>query len=127
MLWERSPLEFADISISDRNSDYQLFLTLASMDCMTSMVHPLKTRAFAASLPAVFVQVPSGLAAEADIQIATTVTNNTNSSNYTSIQASSLDFGFQTIQISIAIAAGLFASALLVYPFARNRSRFFSF
>jgi uncharacterized membrane protein YjjB (DUF3815 family) len=87
----------------------------------------LTARAFTASLPAVFVQVPSGLAAQAGIQIATTVANNTGSANDTSIQVSSLSFGFQMIQISIAIAVGLFASALLVYPFARKRSGFFSF
>jgi hypothetical protein len=72
-------------------------------------------------------QVPSGLAAQAGIQIATTVANSTSSSNDTSIQTSSLSFGFQMIQISIAIAVGLFASAILVYPFARKRSAFFSF
>ena len=71
--------------------------------------------------------MPSALAAQAGIQIATTVANGTNSSNDPTLQASSLSFGFQMIQISIAIAVGLFASALLVYPFARKRSAFFSF
>ena len=83
--------------------------------------------AFTASLPAIFVQVPSGLAAQGAIQIATTIANTTSSSDAETIQTSSLDFGFQMIQISIAIAVGLFASALLVYPFARKKSGFFSF
>jgi uncharacterized membrane protein YjjB (DUF3815 family) len=71
--------------------------------------------------------VPSGLAAQGAIQIATTVANSSGSSSDESVQTSSLSFGFQMIQISIAIAVGLFASALLVYPFARKRSGFFSF
>jgi uncharacterized membrane protein YjjB (DUF3815 family) len=100
---------------------------IVSMDCSHAKSHRLNIRVFTASLPAVFVQVPSGLAAQAGIQIATTVANSTDSSSDTSIQASSLSFGFQMIQISIAIAVGLFASAILVYPFARKRSAFFSF
>jgi hypothetical protein len=58
------------------------------------------------------------------MQIATTIANNTASANDTSIPVSSLSFGFQMIQISIAIVGGLFATALLVYPFARKRVDF---
>jgi len=53
--------------------------------------------------------------------------NNSGAANDSSIRASSLSFGFQMVQISISIAVGLFASALLIYPFARKRSGFYSF
>jgi uncharacterized membrane protein YjjB (DUF3815 family) len=101
-------------------------LIIDFMAC-TVLIHAIDFRAFTASLPAIFVQVPSGLAAQAGINIATSVANNTNSSNDVAAQTSSLSFGFQMIQTSIAISVGLFASALLVYPFAHKRSGFFSF
>jgi uncharacterized membrane protein YjjB (DUF3815 family) len=78
-------------------------------------------------LPAVFVQLPSGLVAQGGIQLATTIASNSSAVNDAAVQVSSLSFGLQMIQITIAIAVGLFASALLVYPFARKRSAFFSF
>lgn len=88
--------------------------------------------AFAAMLPAIFVQVPSGLAAQGSlisgIQNANAVINNTQSATgsnqYSSVV---MDMGFSMIQIAIGISVGLFAAALVVYPFGKKRSGLFSF
>ena len=96
----------------------------------------------AALLPAIFVQVPSGLAASGSLisgitsanQITngtngtTTVSNGTQAGN-TSIDVNSTVFnvGYSIIQIAIGITVGLFFSSLLVYPFGKKRSGLFSF
>ncbi|CAB16729.1 hypothetical protein POMI540_2377 [Schizosaccharomyces pombe] len=88
--------------------------------------------AFAAVLPAIFVQVPSGLAAQggisSGIEVATSLTNNTyNTSSSSTLDVNSLKFGLVMVQIAIGISVGLFASALVVYPFGKRRSGLFSF
>ena len=96
----------------------------------------------AALLPAIFVQVPSGLAASGSLisgiasanQITnstngtTTVSNGTQAGN-TSIDINSTVFnvGYSMIQIAIGITVGLFFSSLLIYPFGKKRSGLFSF
>ncbi|KAL7270905.1 hypothetical protein RUND412_006368 [Rhizina undulata] len=86
--------------------------------------------AFAAMLPAIFVQVPSGLAAQGSlisgIQNADSIVNNTtvSSSQFGSVV---LDIGFSMIQVAIGITVGLFAAALVVYPYGKKRSGLFSF
>ncbi|TVY83575.1 Uncharacterized UPF0442 protein [Lachnellula suecica] len=104
--------------------------------------------AAAALLPAIFVQVPSGLAASgsllAGISSADLITNTTtysngtsklsNATNTVSTSSSSGSFndvvfnvGYSMIQIAIGITVGLFLSALIVYPFGKKRSGLFSF
>ena len=101
----------------------------------------------AALIPAIFVQVPSGLAASGSlisgITSANQITNGTNSTTAggittvangtqagsSSINVNSLVFnvGYSMIQVAIGITVGLFLSSLLVYPFGKRRSGLFSF
>ncbi|KAL8698946.1 MAG: hypothetical protein Q9201_006292 [Fulgogasparrea decipioides] len=99
--------------------------------------------AAAALLPAIFVQVPSGLAASGSLvsgvtsadQITnpadggngiTTVSNGTQAADAT-INNSVLNVGYSMIQVAIGITVGLFLSALVVYPLGKRRSGLFSF
>jgi uncharacterized membrane protein YjjB (DUF3815 family) len=105
--------------------------------------------AAAALLPAIFVQVPSGLAAGGSLLAGISSANQiTNSSTYTDgtvksnatnlsagVSSSSagdlnsvvLNVGYSMIQVAIGITVGLFLSALIVYPFGKRRSGLFSF
>lgn len=99
--------------------------------------------AVTALLPAIFVQVPSGLAASGSlisgVTSANQITNNsangtTTVSNGTQAGSSGLDVntavlnvGFSMIQVAIGITVGLFLSALVIYPFGKRRSGLFSF
>ena len=109
--------------------------------------------AAAALIPAIFVQVPSGLAASGSLisgvvsanQITnvtgpgndTTVANGTILSGGTTtspqiiggiiVNSEVLVVGYIMIQIAIGITVGLFVSALVVYPFGKKRSGLFSF
>lgn len=106
--------------------------------------------AAAAMLPAIFVQVPSGLAASGSLvagltsadQItgnATGVTVITNGTQgFQDAQNSTLasqdvysgtifNVGYGMVQVAIGISVGLFLSALVVYPFGKRRSGLFSF
>ncbi|KAI9799758.1 MAG: hypothetical protein M1833_003877 [Piccolia ochrophora] len=96
--------------------------------------------AAAALLPAIFVQVPSGLAASGSLVSGITSANelvrNANSTNSTTVSSASddhnvnsvvLNVGFSMIQVAIGITVGLFLSALVIYPFGKRRSGLFSF
>ncbi|KAF8467274.1 hypothetical protein BDZ91DRAFT_657163 [Kalaharituber pfeilii] len=87
--------------------------------------------AFAAMLPAIFVQVPSGLAAQgsiiAGIKNADAIARNQTGDSQDSINSTVLNLGFSMIQISIGLTVGLFATALLLYPFGKKRSGLFTF
>ncbi|KAJ4297354.1 hypothetical protein N0V88_004272 [Collariella sp. IMI 366227] len=103
--------------------------------------------AAAAMLPAIFVQVPSGLAASGSLLSGVTsadqiVRNETVLSNGTVINGSWTTTTMQVggdlsgspfnvlvsvIQVAINISVGLSLSALLVYPFGKRRSGLFSF
>lgn len=103
--------------------------------------------AAAALLPAIFVQVPSGLAASGSLVSGVTSANQlvseTNGTAAVSGSRSStvvsagddpaqlnsavLNVGYSMIQVAIGITVGLFLSALLVYPFGKRRSGLFSF
>lgn len=108
--------------------------------------------AAAAMLPAIFILVPSGLAASgslvAGIQSAAEITqtkspysvvsNGTQgfadaASNMSLPQNQNqdhgivLDIGFGMIQVAIGFTVGLFLAAVLVYPFGKKRSGLFSF
>ncbi|KAL8769656.1 MAG: hypothetical protein Q9209_004453 [Squamulea sp. 1 TL-2023] len=99
--------------------------------------------AAAALLPAIFVQVPSGLAASGSLvsgvtsanQInnrpdgpggITTVSNATQAAEVT-VNSMVFNVGYSMIQVAIGITVGLFLSALVVYPFGKRRSGLFSF
>jgi uncharacterized membrane protein YjjP (DUF1212 family) len=97
--------------------------------------------AAAAMLPAIFVQVPSGLSVQGSLVSGLTsadqiVRNST--ANATTISAAAiggsdtinsiaLNVGFSVIQIAIGITVGLFLAALIVYPLGKRRSGLFSF
>ena len=99
--------------------------------------------AVTALLPAIFVQVPSGLAASGSlvsgITSANQITKNTANGTTTvnnGTQAGSLgldmnsavlNVGFSMIEVAIGITVGLFLSALVIYPFGKRRSALFSF
>ncbi|GAB0137284.1 hypothetical protein EsDP_00005556 [Epichloe bromicola] len=93
--------------------------------------------AAAAMLPAIFVQVPSGLAAGgsllAGITSANQLTGNTTSTVSTSpktigsLDGTAFNVLFSVIQVAIGISVGLFMSALIVYPLGKRRSGLFSF
>ncbi|KAI5797462.1 hypothetical protein DFH27DRAFT_526226 [Peziza echinospora] len=88
--------------------------------------------AFAAMLPAVFVQVPSGLAAQGSIvsgiENADAISRNSSAQHsQDSVNSTVLNLGFGMIQISIGLTVGLFATALLLYPFGKKRSGLFTF
>ncbi|QSZ32952.1 hypothetical protein DSL72_002535 [Monilinia vaccinii-corymbosi] len=102
--------------------------------------------AAAALLPAIFVQVPSGLAASgsllAGLSTADSITDNRSFANGTAVVNGTstvkitntddlntivLNVGYSMIQVAIGITVGLFLSALIVYPFGKRRSGLFSF
>lgn len=93
--------------------------------------------AAAAMLPAIFVQVPSGLAATGSLlsgintanQLTganeTTTTTTTSSSD--AMNAMVFNVAASMIQIAVGITVGLFLAAIFVYPFGKRRSGLFSF
>lgn len=108
--------------------------------------------AAAAILPAIFVQVPSGLAASGSLVSGITSADeiNHNTSFYSiinngtqgfleaqhnmSLYGSSkmysgvvFDIGYGMVQVAIGITVGLFLAALVVYPLGKKRSGLFSF
>ena len=98
--------------------------------------------AAAAMLPAIFVQVPSGLAVQGSLvsgiasanQIAGNATNGTQVVNTTSLALGHSDglnsvafnVSYSVIQVAIGITVGLFLSAIIVYPIGKRRSGLFS-
>lgn len=108
--------------------------------------------AAAAMLPAIFVMVPSGLAASgslvAGLTSANQITHNVtgisivnngtqgfyDAQNATASAAASsvyggtiFNVGYGMVQVAIGISVGLFLSALVIYPFGKKRSGIFSF
>lgn len=91
-----------------------------------------KGMAVSAMLPAIFVQVPSGIASQSSlvsgIQNADQIThsNSTLSSGGLSTSSSSMSFGTAMVEVSIGISVGLFAAALVVYPFGKKGTGLFT-
>lgn len=99
--------------------------------------------AAAAMLPAIFVQVPSGLAVSGSLvsglasanQIAGNATNGTQVVNTTALASGSdnglnsiaFNVSYSVVQVAIGITVGLFLSALVVYPVGKRRSGLFAF
>lgn len=87
--------------------------------------------AVSAMLPAIFVQVPSGIASKstllAGVDTANRITNSTRGGvGDTETTSSSLSFGATMVEVSIGISVGLFAAALVVYPFGKRRTSLFT-
>lgn len=89
-----------------------------------------KGMAVSAMLPAIFVQVPSGIASKstllAGVDQANKITNSSSSSSSSSTDLSSLSFGATMVEVSIGISVGLFAAALAVYPFGKKKTGLFT-
>lgn len=84
--------------------------------------------AAAAMLPAIFVQVPSGLAVNGSLISGINSANQiTRNSTATLEDSSALTVSYSVIQVAIGITVGLFLSAIVVYPFGKRRSGLFSF
>ena len=103
--------------------------------------------AAAAMLPAIFVMVPSGLAASgtlvAGINSSEQITNNAtgisviNNGTQGFLQAQNdpnsvyggtiFNVGYGMVQVAIGISVGLYLSALIVYPYGKRKSGLFSF
>lgn len=91
----------------------------------------------AAILPAIFVQVPSGIAAGGSLISGVTNAqsllhggNGTGAGSQASNgyeDSNMLTVGFTMIQIAIGLTVGLFISSIIVYPFGKKRSGLFSF
>ncbi|GMM38480.1 pheromone-regulated protein [Saccharomycopsis crataegensis] len=91
--------------------------------------------AISAMLPAIFVQVPSGIASQSSLLAGISSANEIVSSlNGTSTSATttsdssdnSLSFGFSMIQVAIGISVGLFAASILVYPVGKKSTALFT-
>lgn len=97
--------------------------------------------AAAAMLPAIFVQVPSGLAVSGSLlsgvasadQITRNETLSADGQTFTQgtqtadLNSTAFNVLFSVIQVAISISVGLSLSALIVYPFGKRRSGLFSF
>ncbi|CUM62538.1 uncharacterized protein PRCAT00000090001 [Priceomyces carsonii] len=90
-----------------------------------------KGMAVSAMLPAIFVQVPSGIASHSTLLSGVKSANKITQANSTSSSDSgsdslSLSFGVSMVEVSIGISVGLFAAALVVYPFGKKRTGLFT-
>lgn len=89
-----------------------------------------KGLAVSAMLPAIFVQVPSGVASQSSLlsglQSANQIINHNSTESELSSMSSSMSFGITMIQVSIGITVGLFASTLFIYPFGKKKTGLFS-
>lgn len=83
--------------------------------------------AAAAMLPAIFVQVPSGLASKGFLLAGVTDANAINSHVTGNSQVGDAAFLYSVVQVAIGISVGLFMSAIIVYPLGKRRSGLFSF
>lgn len=151
--WKQSPIMIA-ISVAGYVTNYFVSSRLGNNSQVANTVGAFTVgvmgnlysrlwhgHAAAAILPAIFVLVPSGLAATGNLiagvdtadEIRSNVTRNaTGSGTSSSSSSSSSDMstnilGFGMIQVAIGITVGLFVAALVVYPFGKRRSGLFSF
>lgn len=91
--------------------------------------------AFVAMLPAIFVQVPSGVASQGSLVAGIDNANHIvgNKTTDAQIKAAGLtentvmNLGITMVQISIGITVGLFVATLVIYPFGKKRSGLFTF
>lgn len=88
-----------------------------------------KGLAVSAILPAIFVQVPSGIASKSSLLTGVNTANtivNQSGTVVTETSTNSLSFGLTMVQVSIGITVGLFASTLVIYPFGKKKTAIFS-
>lgn len=89
-----------------------------------------KGMAVSAMLPAIFVQVPSGIASQSSltsgIANADQITGHNTTRSTSAESLGSLNFGVTMVEVSIGISVGLFAAALFVYPFGKKRTSLFT-
>lgn len=92
--------------------------------------------AAATLIPAIFTQVPGGLASNGGLISGITTADMLTGANGTDadaqpdpsqVNATVFSVAASMIQIAIGIAVGLFLSALVVYPLGKRRSGLFSF
>ncbi|KAK6329661.1 hypothetical protein TWF696_003534 [Orbilia brochopaga] len=91
--------------------------------------------AFTSIVPAIFIQVPSGLAAQggfiAGLDSADSLTNKTVTTNIETLQnqlnSTMANVALGMIQVGIGISVGLFFAAIAVYPLGKRRSGLFTF
>lgn len=87
--------------------------------------------AAAAMLPAIFVQVPSGLAVSGSLLAGIESADELNSDNTTTSTSDTssvaFDVSYSVIEVAIGITVGLFLAAIVVYPTGKRRSGLFSF
>lgn len=149
--WKQSPIMIA-ISVAGYVTNYFVSSRLGNNSQVANTVGAFTVgvmgnlysrlwhgHAAAAILPAIFVLVPSGLAATGNLitgvdtadEIRSNVTKNATGSGTTSSSSSSNMstniLGFGMIQVAIGITVGLFVAALVVYPLGKRRSGLFSF
>lgn len=94
-----------------------------------------KGLAISAMLPAIFVQVPSGIASQSSLiagvnnadAIVSSLKNGTTTTSGDSDSSNSLTFGFSMIQVAVGITVGLFTASILVYPFGKKKTALFTF
>lgn len=84
--------------------------------------------AVSAMLPAIFVQVPGGIASKGSLLAGVDTANKITNSSATGVatDASSLSFGATMVEVSIGISVGLCAAALVIYPFGKQRTSLFT-
>jgi uncharacterized membrane protein YjjB (DUF3815 family) len=94
---------------------------------------PEYSLAATAMLPAIFVQVPSGIAAGGSLLVgivsADQITHSTGTDIHSigSMNVTAASVFFSVIQVAVSISVGLLLSALIVYPLGKQRSGLFSF
>lgn len=80
-------------------------------------------------LPAIFVQVPSGIASQGSVFTGISTANNithSNSAQDVSGDSGTLSFGIVMIQVALGISVGLYLSTILVYPFGKKKTGLFT-
>ncbi|CAI8496537.1 unnamed protein product [Hanseniaspora opuntiae] len=85
--------------------------------------------AVSAMLPAIFVQVPSGIASKSSLLTGVTVANQIVNGSTTEVEetnSNALSFGLQMIQVAIGVTVGLFSSTIFVYPFGKQKTGLFT-
>lgn len=78
-------------------------------------------------LPAIFVQVPSGIASQGSVFTGITTANNIVHSKTSPEESNnSLSFGMVMIQVALGISVGLYLSTIIVYPFGKKKTGLFT-
>lgn len=86
-----------------------------------------------AMLPAIYCQVPGGLASSGSLVAGVTSANEIAGNGTAAAHASSSDdgtiftVGYSMVQVAIGISVGLYLSALVVYPYGKRKSALGSF